>query len=41
AQPYESFIAVTVAYLLLNVVVMSAMKKVETRIRVPGYLGGK
>lgn len=41
AQPYESFIAVTVAYLLLNVTVMAAMKKVESRIRVPGYLGGK
>lgn len=41
AQPYESFIAVTVAYLLLNVTVMTAMKKVETRIRVPGYFGGK
>ncbi|GAB3356949.1 MULTISPECIES: amino acid ABC transporter permease [Giesbergeria] len=41
AQPYESFIAVTLAYLLLNVTVMAAMKKVESRIRVPGYLGGK
>ncbi|SEQ95888.1 amino acid ABC transporter permease [Giesbergeria anulus] len=41
AQPYESFIAVTVAYLLLNVTVMTVMKKVESRIQVPGYLGGK
>ncbi len=41
AQPYESFVAVTLAYLLLNVLVMGAMKKVEDRIRVPGYLGGK
>jgi glutamate/aspartate transport system permease protein len=41
AQPYESFVAVTLAYLLLNVVVMGAMKKVENHIRVPGYLGGK
>lgn len=41
AQPYESFIAVTVAYLLLNVTVMAVMKKVESRIQVPGYLGGK
>lgn len=41
AQPYESFIAVTVAYLLLNVTVMTAMKKVESHIRLPGYFGGK
>ncbi|MBX9937590.1 MAG: amino acid ABC transporter permease [Burkholderiaceae bacterium] len=41
AQPYESFIAVTVAYLLLNVTVMAVMKKVESRIQVPGYFGGK
>ncbi|MDD3352277.1 amino acid ABC transporter permease [Zoogloea sp.] len=41
AQPYESFIAVTVFYLLINVVVMSLMRVVENRTRVPGYLGGK
>ena len=41
AQPYESFIAVTVAYLLLNVVVMSGMRWVEVHVRVPGYIGGK
>ncbi|HEX5806765.1 MAG TPA: amino acid ABC transporter permease [Macromonas sp.] len=41
AQPYESFIAVTLAYLLLNVVIMATMKQVENRLRVPGYLGGK
>ncbi|EXI74291.1 MAG TPA: amino acid ABC transporter permease [Candidatus Accumulibacter phosphatis] len=41
AQPYESFIAVTVAYLLLNVVVMSGMRWVEAHVRVPGYIGGK
>jgi glutamate/aspartate transport system permease protein len=41
AQPYESFIAVTVAYLLINVTVMSLMRKVEQRIVVPGYIGGK
>ena len=39
AQPYESFIAVTVLYLLINVVVMSLMRVVEARTRVPGYLG--
>ena len=41
AQPYESFIAVTVAYLLINVTVMSLMKKLENAVRVPGYVGGK
>ena len=41
AQPYESFIAVTVAYILINVIVMTLMKKVEDKVRVPGYMGGK
>ena len=41
AQPYESFIAVTVAYILINVVVMTLMKKLEDKVRVPGYMGGK
>jgi glutamate/aspartate transport system permease protein len=40
AQPYESFIAVTVLYLLINVVVMTLMRVVENKTRVPGYLGG-
>ena len=41
AQPYESFIAVTVAYIMINVIVMTLMKKVEDKVRVPGYMGGK
>ncbi|MCX7166197.1 MAG: amino acid ABC transporter permease [Rhodocyclales bacterium] len=41
AQPYESFIAVTVFYMLINVVVMAAMHRVEQKVRVPGYIGGK
>ena len=41
AQPYESFIAVTLAYVLINVVVMFAMRWLEARVRVPGYIGGK
>ena len=41
AQPYESFIAVTLFYLLINVVVMSLMHQVEQKARVPGYIGGK
>lgn len=39
AQPYESFIAVTLLYLLINATVMLLMRWVERRSRVPGYLG--
>jgi glutamate/aspartate transport system permease protein len=38
AQPYEAFLAVTVLYLLINLVVMTFMRWVENRSRVPGYL---
>lgn len=41
AQSYESFIAVTVLYLLINVIVMLVARQVEERTRVPGYIGGK
>ncbi len=41
AQPYESFIAVTLLYMLINVVVMFAMRWVENHTRVPGFIGGK
>ena len=41
AQPYEAFIAVTLAYMLINVVVMFAMRWVEAQMRVPGYMGSK
>jgi len=40
-QPYEAFIAVTLAYMLINVVVMFAMRWVEAQVRVPGYMGSK
>lgn len=39
AQPYESFIAVTLLYIMINVLVMLGMRLVEKRARVPGYLG--
>jgi glutamate/aspartate transport system permease protein len=39
AQPYESFIAVTVLYVLLNLAVLVFMRWVEGRARVPGYIG--
>ena len=38
AQPYESFIAVTVLYMIINAVVMLGMRHVENRARVPGYI---
>ncbi len=41
AQPYESFIAVTVAYVMINVVIMMLMRRLETKVAVPGYIGGK
>jgi len=39
AQPYESFIAVTLLYVALNVVLMGVMRLVEARSRVPGFIG--
>lgn len=39
---YESFIAVTVAYALLNLVVMKGMQIVEKLVRLPGFgIGGQ
>ena len=40
AQPYESFIAVTVTFMLLNAIIMSLMHRLEARTRVPGYISG-
>ncbi|MGH6648015.1 amino acid ABC transporter permease [Aquabacterium sp.] len=39
AQPYESFIAVTLMYVLINIVVMALMHQLERKVKVPGYLG--
>lgn len=41
ARPYESFIAVTVLYMLINVTVMLLMRWLEVKVRLPGYMGGK
>ena len=41
AQAYESFIAVTLAYVIINLVVMLLMRWVEAKTRLPGYIGGK
>lgn len=40
AQPYEAFIAVTLSYVLINLIVLAAMRWLEHRVQVPGYLGG-
>lgn len=41
AQPYEAFIAVTALYMLINVTVMVLMQRLESAVRVPGFIGGK
>lgn len=41
ARPYESFIAVTLMYALINFVVMMLMRQVERRTRVPGFIGAR
>ena len=41
AQPYESFIAVTLAYMAVNAVVIIAMRRLESCVRVPGFIGSK
>ncbi len=39
AQPYEAFIAVTLAYMLINISVMSLMRVLEHRTSLPGLVG--
>lgn len=41
AQTYESFIAVTLAYVLINTIVIILMHHVEARAHVPGTFGGE
>lgn len=40
ARAYESFTAVTVLYVALNVVVLGFMRWLEAKARVPGFIGG-
>jgi glutamate/aspartate transport system permease protein len=40
AQPYESFIVVTLLYVVLNLIVIGFMRWVEEKARVPGFIGG-
>lgn len=39
AQPYESFICVTLAYMLLNFAILQLMGWIKSRTKVPGMLG--
>jgi glutamate/aspartate transport system permease protein len=41
AQTYDSFIAVTLAYVVINRVEMTLMRCGEQKARLPGYIGGK
>ena len=41
AHAYESFLAVTMLYLLVNAAIQLIMRAVESRARVPGYLGSR
>src|SRR5690348_9687412 len=40
-QVFEAFTAATVMYLLLNVIVVTAMRLLERRVAIPGYISGK
>ena len=40
-QVFEAFTAATVLYLLVNIVVVIAMRFVERGLAVPGYITGK
>ena len=41
AHAYESFTAITLAYIAINLVIMLIMSLVERKVRLPGNLGGK
>jgi glutamate/aspartate transport system permease protein len=40
-QVFEAFTAATVLYLLVNIVVVTAMRFLERRLAIPGYITGK
>ena len=41
AHAWESFTAITLAYVLINAVIMLVMTLVERKVRLPGNMGGK
>jgi glutamate/aspartate transport system permease protein len=40
-QVFEAFTAATLLYLAINVVVVTAMRFLERRVAIPGYISGK
>jgi glutamate/aspartate transport system permease protein len=40
-QVFEAFTAATMLYLLINIVVVIAMRFLERAVAVPGYISGK
>jgi len=40
-QVFEAFTAATVIYLLVNFIVVTAMRLLERRVAIPGYISGK
>jgi glutamate/aspartate transport system permease protein len=40
-QVFEAFTAATLLYLLVNIVVVTAMRFLERRVAIPGYISGK
>lgn len=41
AHAWESFTAITLAYVFINAVIMLIMYVVERKVRLPGNMGGK
>lgn len=41
AHAWESFTAITLAYVLINAVIMLVMSLVERKVRLPGNVGSK
>jgi len=41
AQSYESFIAITLAFLMINAIVLTLMHRIEAKVRIPGAVGGE
>jgi len=40
-QVFEAYTGATVMYLLINIVVVTAMRIIELRVAIPGYIAGK
>ena len=40
-QVFEAFTAATVLYLVINFIVVTAMRLIERRVAIPGYIAGK